>query len=318
MVIAVILVFAAPLANACTTFCNRALFGRNYDWNIGYGHITVNKRGMSKTAAVEAANAAKWISRYGSITFNQYGRDNPTGGMNEAGLVVELMWLEETKYPKADSRPELGALEWIQYQLDTASTVAEVLVNARRVRISEKAAPLHFLVADQKGNVAAVEFLNGELIVHRDATALANDPFGKSGFSADRYARAAKGVAAATTVDAAFALLDSVAQPHTQWSIVYDLAGRRITWRTAANKERRTLAFSSFDFGCNTPVRTLDVDAGKGDVAAQFRDYTTEENLKLVRRSIRETAFLRDTADADIAGAAQWPEKSACVISRGR
>jgi choloylglycine hydrolase len=28
-----------------------------------------------------------WISKYGSITFNQYGREFPTGGMNEKGLV---------------------------------------------------------------------------------------------------------------------------------------------------------------------------------------------------------------------------------------
>lgn len=316
--IAVILFLSAPPANACTTFCSRGLFGRNYDWNIGYGAVTVNKRGMSKTSAREAANVAKWISRYGSVTFNQYGRDNPTGGMNEAGLVVELMWLNDTKYPAADSRPEIGALEWIQYQLDTASTVAEVLINAKRVRINEKAAPLHFLVADAKGNVAAIEFLSGDLAVHREATALANDPFGKPGSSNDRYSRAAKGVATAATVDDAFTLLDKVAQQHTQWSIVYEIPNRRINWRTATNRDRRSLTLSSFDFGCTSPVRVLDIDVGKGDVASGFRDYSAEQNLTLVRRSVRQTSFLADMPDEEITRAGQWPDKSACVISRGR
>src|SRR5436305_3006577 len=83
-------------ALACTTFClkNRGevLFGGNYDWDIGDGLVFVNKRGVAKTAAdVDSPNPAKWVSEYGSVTFNQYGRENPMGGMNEAGLVVEVM-----------------------------------------------------------------------------------------------------------------------------------------------------------------------------------------------------------------------------------
>ena len=75
---------------ACTTFClkhnGEVLFGRNYDFRIGDALIFVNKRGVAKTATVgDSPNPAKWISRYGSVTFNQYGRENPTGGMNEAG-----------------------------------------------------------------------------------------------------------------------------------------------------------------------------------------------------------------------------------------
>ena len=322
IVIAVILASVTPSANACTTFSTAGLFGRNYDWNVGYGMVTVNKRGMSKTSAVDE-HPAKWISRYGSVTFNQYGRDNPTGGMNEAGLVVELMWLEAAKYPAPDSRPALGGLEWIQYQLDTASTVPEVIVNVQRARISQRAAPLHFLVADAKGTVAAIEFLDGKLVVHRDAGALANDPFAKAvaamqAGANDRFARATRGLAEAVTIKSAFALLDDVAQPHTQWSIVYDIASRRITWRTAANREVRSLALAALDFSCINPVRVLDVDAGKGDVAPLLRDYTTAQNLALVRRSTRATPFLKDTTDEEIVETANWPERSACVIARSK
>jgi len=114
-----ILSLACLLVNpslACTTFClkNRGevLFGGNYDWMIGDGLVFVNKRGVAKQATVEESeHQAQWVSKYGSVTFNQYGRENPMGGMNEAGLVVEVMWLAETEYPKEDARPTVGSQE---------------------------------------------------------------------------------------------------------------------------------------------------------------------------------------------------------------
>src|SRR5918999_3447069 len=127
----VLLCLSFNQAFACTTFClkknGEVLFGKNYDWMVGEGLVFVNKRGVAKVSnAEDRTNPAKWVSKYGSVTFNQYGRENPSGGMNEAGLVIELMWLDETQYPAQDSRPALDVLEWIQYQLDTSANVAEV------------------------------------------------------------------------------------------------------------------------------------------------------------------------------------------------
>ncbi|MGH9868870.1 MAG: hypothetical protein ACREAA_11985 [Candidatus Polarisedimenticolia bacterium] len=105
-------------ASACTTFClvrgSEAVFGRNYDFEIGDGMVLVNQRGLSKTS-LRKGRPASWVSAFGSVTFNQFGRDYPMGGMNEKGLVVELMWLDEARYPPADGRPEVRVLEWIQY-----------------------------------------------------------------------------------------------------------------------------------------------------------------------------------------------------------
>src|SRR6185503_12248276 len=97
------LLFPAADATACTTFCirdgNRLVFGQNYDWYVAEGVMLVNKRGVARTAYAPGDRALKWTSRHGSVTFNQYGRDQPTGGMNEAGLVVALMWVNGTGYP---------------------------------------------------------------------------------------------------------------------------------------------------------------------------------------------------------------------------
>jgi penicillin V acylase-like amidase (Ntn superfamily) len=310
VLVAILTLVTATAADACTTFCSRGLFGRNYDFEIGYGLVMTNKRGVTRSAQTE--NGARWTSRFGSLTFNQFGRDNPTGGMNEKGLVVELMWLDGTRYPAADARPQVGTLEWIQYQLDTASTVSEVIAGAKKVRIGQRGVPLHFLVADASGDAAAIEFLDGELIVHRGVSALANDPYEQSLAAMkrggnDRFARAAKGVANATTVDAAFALLDDVQQSHTQWSIVYDLRNRAVHWRTAVNRKPRSVKLSTFDFSCATPVRVSDIDAN------DFRDYTRALNAALVRKSTRATSFTRDTPDAEIEEAARWPERASCA-----
>ena len=97
------LALAAP-APACTTFClrdgGRIVFGKNYDWSVGDGLLIVNKRGVARRAdAAGDPRPASWVSRYGSVTFNQYGRDFPSGGMNERGLTIELMWLDGSRYP---------------------------------------------------------------------------------------------------------------------------------------------------------------------------------------------------------------------------
>jgi penicillin V acylase-like amidase (Ntn superfamily) len=88
--------------HACTTFFinnnGQMVFGRNYDWVTDAGIVCTNLKGLSKTSMLtENGETISWISQYGSITFNQYGKEFPTGGMNEKGLVVELMWLDAAR-----------------------------------------------------------------------------------------------------------------------------------------------------------------------------------------------------------------------------
>ncbi|MCK5055762.1 MAG: linear amide C-N hydrolase, partial [Candidatus Aminicenantes bacterium] len=149
----------------CSTFFaqdkNVKLFGRNYDFFTHTGFAVINPRGLVKQALVYPGESpASWGSRYGSITFNQLGQEYPTGGMNEAGLVIECMWLSHTQYPMKDSRPSVMELQWMQYILDTCGTVEEVIKTDRKIRIQQKGQPLHFLVADKDGNGAVIEFIN--------------------------------------------------------------------------------------------------------------------------------------------------------------
>src|SRR5574342_1382451 len=86
-------IFALLIATpgyTCTTLCllekGRALVAYNYDAWASEGLVLVNKRGMSKRGRVK--QAASWTARYGSVTFNQFGRDEPSSGVNEKGLMV--------------------------------------------------------------------------------------------------------------------------------------------------------------------------------------------------------------------------------------
>jgi len=337
---------AAP-APACSTFCLDAaggsVFGKNYDWDVPDGMVVVNKRNVAKTG-LTPDNPARWTSKYGSVTFNQYGRELPCGGMNEAGLVIELMWLDGAEYPPVDERPSVENLQWIQYHLDRSATVADVLTGDADIRISRGGqAALHFLVADSSGASAAVEFLGGEMKVHTGdsmpAPVLTNDtyessmaylethqgfggaqPVPTSGRSLDRFVRAAAAVsefdpnAGDNAVDFAFGVLASVGQGEfTQWSIVYDMDGLRVSFRTNGNPGTRSIDLKSLDFACDSPVLVLDIDADlTGDVTELLEPYTFEANRALVGRAFAKTRFLAETPQSALEYLSRYPGTMPC------
>ncbi len=329
---------------ACTTFClknkGEVLFGKNYDWNIGDGLLFVNKRGVSKQGSADK-DAAKWVSKYGSVTFNQYGRENPSGGMNEAGLVIELMWLDDTQYPKADGSQTVDVLEWIQYQLDTAATTADVIRNSENLRIDSEV-KLHYLVNDKNGNTATIEFLNGKFAPHTGeklpVPALTNDTYDRSldyakktnaakarGVgSLERFARAAEKTkefdkqdpkSEKEAVDYAFGILSNVAQPGaTQWSIVYDQKRGKIHFRSLQSPQIKSIDTRVFDYSCGSPVKIFDVNAKDGgDVSALFKDYTRAANRDLIERAFNGTDFLKNIPAGVKDLLASYPESFGCA-----
>jgi penicillin V acylase-like amidase (Ntn superfamily) len=337
--VVVLAVMIGETGHACSTFCidlgGKRLFGRNYDFEIGGGFIMSNPAGLRKRGA--QPGGPEWTSRFGSVTFNQFGRDNPMGGMNTAGLVVELMWLNEAAYPGADGRSPLGVLEWIQYQLDTAESVADVLKNEAVVRI-EGQVPLHYLISDPAGTVAVVEYLEGKLVTHTGATlpfpvltnspyresaaftaARAGDPVRGSG-SLERFARAASSLSTlqkntpTDPIAAAFSVLHSVAQGNTRWTIVYDQSEAQIHFRTATHPMVRTVTLSRLDFACQAGVRMLDLDQKvAGDITGTMARYSSTLHLEMLRKNYAASSVTRRTPPEQVAEIATRPEKSACA-----
>src|SRR5262245_25743357 len=227
---------------ACTTFVmgegSNVVVGKSYDWNTPYGMVMINKRGAHKRALTTRPgdNPAEWRSRFASITFNQYGREMPNGGMNEAGLVVEVMWLDKGKYPPPDERPTVNELQWIQAQLDQFATVKEMVQAAPSWRISPVYAKVHYLACDKTGACAAFEPLAGKLIVESRARVLTNHTYFESFLyyksigkkppegqgSLARFARVAQRLEVAPKgelLGEALAILESVKSEQSQWHI---------------------------------------------------------------------------------------------------
>jgi choloylglycine hydrolase len=342
--------FLAPavVVSACSTFCLRdgshVLVGKNFDWYTGEGFLSVNARHVSKTALVQPPELpVQWTATYGSVTFNQIGREFPFGGMNEAGLVVELLWLSDTRYPPPDARPALNELQWVQYQLDTAQSVAEVLRSAAALRITQPHAAVHYFVCDRAGNVATVEFLDGRLVAHTGATlpvpVLTNSSYLRSldslsaprGFgtrgemasfpsSLDRFVRAATMVqhviasAPSSLVDSAFAILATVAQGSlTQWQIVYDLEHVQIVFTTQARQQAQTVALHELDFACAVPRQMMELN---GEQAGQFKIYDTAQGQSLLQRVVSRLVdvgfFRQEPAVSEITQFARYPDSVVC------
>lgn len=343
-----LLALYAPFGFACTTFLlsknGKYYFGRNYDYVTGNGMVMVNARGQQKTSLkAEAGHPLSWVSRFGSITFNQYGKENPTGGMNEKGLVVELMWLNEARYPKEDQRGALDVLQWIQYQLDCSGTVDEVIASDRLVRIASTGnAPLHYLVADTTGAAATIEFLEGKMVVHRGADlpypVLTNTVYSQalqqtasaahhstphfSDNSVDRFATACSMLSrfqepatTAAPVDYAFSILNKVAQgDHTKWSIVYDISGRGILFMTHDRRERKDLSFKEVNFSCSaTPLAFPLSSSVSGNIATSLEPLDARTNRAVLEQSVRESSAVVQLPKGEVDKVADYFSKLKCA-----
>ena len=346
--ICILFVFLIPRSSQpCTTFCldegNQPVVGKNFDWMVGDALVIINKRTVSKTAFLnpewDEEQPAIWVSKYGSVTFNPWGREFPFSGINESGLVVSAMGLGESEYPAPDSRPSITACQWIQYQLDNFSTVEEVITGDSQLRISPSdPMPYHFLICDSRENCATLEFIGGKLVYHTRETmpvkVLTNITYAKCieyweknemptpdyAVSVKRFIIAADMLTnydpetSGSAIDYAFNILSNVTWfIPTQWYIVYDIQNLRVYFHTLDNEQIRYVDLSSFDFSCKTPVKVLDIKENlSGDVSGNFVDYTYEINRKY-SLLIDNAYFGYDLPDELLDAFAHYPETTVCT-----
>jgi len=342
--------FLASSSHACSTICldkdDELVVGKNFDWFTEDGLIMVNKRNVSKTALVNPdwdwEQPASWTSKYGSITFNPWGRELPFSGMNEAGLVVSGMGLSSLEYPTPDERLAITANQWIQYQLDNSATVAQVIASDLELRINNSEYPFHFLACDSRGDCVTIEFIGGQLVYHTQETlpvkALVNKtyescieywekdeiPTDDPGKNVKRFITAANmledydsGTSGPAT-DYIFNILSNMASDSfwnfgTHWSIAYDIQNHRISFHTLNNGDIRYFDMNSFDFSCQTPVRVLDIQQDlSGDVSDYFIDYTSEINRDLIDKTLDLETYPEFTEKVREAYAA-YPETTVCA-----
>ncbi len=71
-------------------------------------------------------NSIEWKSKYGSVVVTGYDIGT-ADGMNEKGLVANLLYLAESDYGDTQGKPTLSMSLWAQYVLDNYATVAEAV-----------------------------------------------------------------------------------------------------------------------------------------------------------------------------------------------
>jgi choloylglycine hydrolase len=255
---------------------NRFILAKNFDWTYRNGIIMKNVRGVAKVAYyTHAAQQATWTSTYGSVTFNQNGKDMPYGGMNERGLVVEMLWMEYTRYNINDDKQYVNELEWIQYQLDMYASVSEVIEHLDDLKVYPIKGKIHYILADATGESIIIEYLNGKPVVFRKdpntCQAITNtaivlaEPFKdqisgirkKTTSSIYRYHLLEQQIAKIQnqqeiSVPFAFESLKKVTIPKgdfkTMWSMVYSINEQEIAFFTDKHKNQKSISLKGLDF----------------------------------------------------------------------
>jgi len=165
--------------------CSRAVYfgkegqtvtGRTMDWlhRDMETHMWVYPRGLERSSNTK--KPVIWKSKYGSVVTTIY-EGCAADGMNEKGVVANMLYLAESKYPVAtagDTRPTLAVSAWAQYVLDNYATTAEAVEGLRKEAfrvvpieaVTGEAGTVHLSVSDASGDSAIFEFVEGKLVIH--------------------------------------------------------------------------------------------------------------------------------------------------------
>jgi choloylglycine hydrolase len=180
--LAAVIATAPSLSLACTRLVylgakSQVITARSMDWRFEMPtSLWVFPRGMARSGEV-GPNSLQWKSKYGSVVASAY-EVSTSDGMNEAGLVANVLWLTDSEYPKLDSsKPGLSIAAWAQYVLDNFATVQEAVEILERNPFTivtdnvpglKLLATLHLSISDATGDSAIVEYINGKPVIHHD------------------------------------------------------------------------------------------------------------------------------------------------------
>jgi len=206
---AVVLSAGSTPAMACTRVLYEAkdgtvITGRSMDWGEDLkSNMWVLPRGM-KRDGMGGPHSYTWESKYGSLIVSGYDIGT-SEGMNEKGLVVNMLALVESDYGKPpEGSKAISMSTWAQYILDTHATVASAVADFRNARFqvqtlvlpTGKPANMHLAIADPTGDSAILEYVNGKLVIHhgKQYKVMTNSPTYDKQLAIMEYWRSAGGL----------------------------------------------------------------------------------------------------------------------------
>lgn len=191
IVLTIALFASLEKADACTRVVydgpeGMTVTGRTMDWKEDLKtNLYIFPRGIARKGALSAPTV-EWTSKYGSVVAAGYDI-GICDGMNEKGLVANLLFLPESVYElENDSRPVMGLSIWTQYILDNFATVDEAVKDLSKDSFMIDApdlpngvkSRLHMAISDATGNSAIIEYLDGHVSVYegKEYQVLTNSP----------------------------------------------------------------------------------------------------------------------------------------------
>jgi penicillin V acylase-like amidase (Ntn superfamily) len=268
----VLVALASPARQCVRVLWNNSgravVVGRIMNWSEDTRtNLWAFPRGAERVGLADK-NPLKWTAKYGSVAAGFH--DTATAdGVNERGLAVSVLWLDEADYGTRDeSVPGLSTTLWGQFYLDTFATVAEAVrftestpFQLAPVTDGKDVSRLHLALADAAGDSAVIEYVAGKPRVYRGrestvmaAKLLANLP------------KLAIDLQAAADL---FGLLRAVSLPHgTRWRAVADLTNRVYYFESAAGPAVVWVRLDRLKFDPGCPVLKLDL-AADPDVAGE-------------------------------------------------
>lgn len=193
-----------PIVLACTRAVylgaeDLVITGRSMDWLSDMRtNLWAFPSGIERDGAA-GANSIRWTSKYGSVGAGVWDI-GIADGMNEPGLVANMLYLTESEYStpvSSDSRQPMSLSLWAQYFLDNYATVAEAVAAMQQepFYIIPVASPdgkpgtVHLSISDATGDSAILEYVGGELVIHhgRDYQVMTNSPVFDQQLALNRY-----------------------------------------------------------------------------------------------------------------------------------
>ncbi|MGD2025545.1 MAG: linear amide C-N hydrolase [Methyloceanibacter sp.] len=151
------------------------LVGRNWDWtDVVITELYTTPKGIERSG-MTPTNPMRWRAKYASVAAVAWEAVTG-GGINEAGLSVNVLYLAESDFgDRDDARKGVCCSVWAQYYLDSFATVAEAVEAAKSIQVVPfkvvhkgelGESTVHMEVADASGDSAIIEILDGKPVIH--------------------------------------------------------------------------------------------------------------------------------------------------------
>jgi len=258
--------YSASNGWGCTCFSalanNNSILGRNFDWESSIPLLlyTDPPIGYASVSMVD-------------LEFLGYSRNNlpddlgnrsallntpwwPFDGMNEKGVAIGMMAIPRADSPFDASKITIGEIEAIRLVLDFAASTDEAIQLLGEYNIRMETPPIHYLISDQSGSSAIVEFVDDKMIVIRNneawqvstnfiiygSGAQENSACWRYNSAYNMLRNADGNVSAAQAMN----ILQNVSSS-TKWSVVYNLMTGDVVTVTEMNYNRQ-IKFNINDF----------------------------------------------------------------------